>query len=778
MDESMMPPAGAPGRDIQRVDVSYLGEGTEGAEGGMEIVQVLARKWKLAALVALLVCAVGLPMIWFLVKPLYTATSAIEIAPVIPRIVFEDEAGPVPFYSNFMNTQAALIMSTRVLYPLLEEPVVRNLEYLKKAENPLDELRERMRAAEQRGSQLLLVSMTAEDPKAAAEIVNAAVRVYMRIEGGTEATSEDEKLRTLERERDSASEKLRGLYETMHQLAQEFGSSDYQGRQDVMLARVQGLQEQLTQVETARIAIEAQLAMFEEETAERPAESRPAGSQPAESRPAESRPTTREAGVARLRREYINADPLVSALMNRIVEIEQSYDLVALRWQSEDVPELVRMRESLSTIRRKLDESREKAGREFDAFMEEEALVKREQTRAAVEERLRMLQSQEEHIRNLLEQQNEDAVTLGRKGLAIKKLEDEIALTRDLHQTLAQRIQVLRVERQRPARVRVAYEAEAPREPSRDKRSKYSVVLAIGAALFGGVFVVLANQMNRRIERPSDVEAQRGLRVLGTTPKFRQVGEEEEHRAALEDDYRTIRVNLMLSAGKKRGHVMAIGSPQGSDGKTTFAINLATSIAMTGKRVLLVDGDMRKPDVGRYLRLDSSRGLPQVLAGECELKDALQRTMVTTLEVLPSNRSGHYQTELLAGEKLPEMITQLREQYDEIVIDTPAILGLPDAKLWARLADTVVLVARSEKTSARDLAEARVRMEQVGVKISGVVLTDVRSRDSYQKYYHRYGRGWTEEPPAREGGEGDGGLLFRRGGEEREEGEQKGKEGA
>ena len=102
--------------------------------------RALARRWYVAVAAAVVVAGAGLPAIWLLIKPKYTATSAIEIAPVIPAIVFQDESGAMPFYSNYVSTQAQLIKSTRILYPVLEDPVVRKLPFIQQSRDALGDL--------------------------------------------------------------------------------------------------------------------------------------------------------------------------------------------------------------------------------------------------------------------------------------------------------------------------------------------------------------------------------------------------------------------------------------------------------------------------------------------------------------------------------------------------------------------------------------------------------------------------------------------------------------
>jgi tyrosine-protein kinase Etk/Wzc len=184
--------------------------------------------------------------------------------------------------------------------------------------------------------------------------------------------------------------------------------------------------------------------------------------------------------------------------------------------------------------------------------------------------------------------------------------------------------------------------------------------------------------------------------------------------------------------------VLVVTSAQGRDGKTSFAINFATSMALMGRRVLLIDGDLRKPDVARYLNAEYEVGLRDVLAGTCAMGEALHRTDLAVLDILPGGRKAAEREEPLANGRLGELLQELRNEYDEIVIDTPPVLAVSDAKLWALHADGVVFVARSGWSGGRDLLEATRRMRSGAATVSGVVVTGVREQDSYERYQHRY----------------------------------------
>ncbi len=730
MDGLILPPARREDREVEPFMTLATEERVE-SKGG--VFTVLMRKWRLWLLAALTVCAIGMPLIWLLIVPQYTATSAIEVAPVIPWIAFEDDSRPLPLYANYVNTQAALILSNRVLYGVLEDPEVRRLDYLDGIDDPLVHLQENLTAVADRRSQLLLVSMTGDDAVAVTGIANAAVRAYMRVEGGSEATSEDEKLRTLERENTAALEKLRGLYESAYSLGEEFGATDLTSREELLVSRVQALQDELSRIETSRITLRTQQEFLA--TTEKPEEI--------------------VKDLVAQRNEFLQADPILNTYASSVARLEQDYSVAQARYREGSFDIEVR-REALEKLKASLEEARAEAEKRFNKTITAELERRNKDRREELAQALAQLDVRETWVKGLIDEQNKQVIALGRKGLTLKRLDDEIALTRELSQALEQRIQVLRVERKRPARVRVAYTADVPRQPSKDKRAKFSVVLGIGAMLLGATFTLFLHRLDTRVERPTDVEDTCRMRVLGTTPRFEDLEKERIRPRHFLDDCRTIRINLMLAEGGAQTIVVA--SPQRRDGKTTLAINLATSMALAGKNVLLVDGDLRKPEIARYLGLDNSKALANVLGGECALQQAVHETPLSTLRVLPGNRTVCSKHDVLAGKALDGLMDELRSRYDAVVIDTPAVLAMPDAKIWASVADGVVMVARSSSTGVASLMEAKSRIEHADGKVIGVVLTAVRMRDSYEKYYNRYADGYVDEPLAED--EWDAAKVF------------------
>ena len=178
---------------------------------------------------------------------------------------------------------------------------------------------------------------------------------------------------------------------------------------------------------------------------------------------------------------------------------------------------------------------------------------------------------------------------------------------------------------------------------------------------------------------------------------------------------------------------MVVTSPGMLEGKTTFSVNLATSMSRSGKKVLLIDGDLRKPDVADMLSIpaDSGFGLQDVLLGE-EFDKAVYTMPSTGLDVLIADSQSRINGyELLASPGTRQCIDMLSQNYDHVIIDTTPMLAFPDALIWATLGDAVILVSYAGHTTTPDLKEAKDRLTRINVKVLGTVLSNVQSEDSY-----------------------------------------------
>ena len=699
-------------QDITPLEVSV----EPGADSHPSLIKPILRRWYIVLITFLVICAIGVPAIWLLIKPMQAATAAIRVAPIISSILFSDKdsEGVIPMYTNFVNTQADLIISDQVLQRVADDLVDKNLRFFKNAANPVVKLRkalmnEDITVATERNSELIKITMKGRDSIEAAQIVDAFVKAYMAIEVSKEAQGGDQKLAVLENEHRVLTDKLERLRRTIHQMAEEYGSTVLTDRQEIMLKRVADIQAELTTIQTRKITLEAQQQLGQQ------------GISPDK--------------LLKMRYEFINADPTVQVLSGNITELDQGL-IVAKQTLAPANPELQRKSELLEALKARLEEKRQEVGKTFDEMMSQELAKSREDQMANIKAELEQIANYEKRLQDMLAKESADAVELGRKHLAIQDQQEQLELTKELYDTVRRRIQELEMERKRPARISIAYNANITPVPN--KRLKYTAALIFASLAAGCFLAFLRDKADYSLYTPDDVTKRVGIRIIGTTTSADYVDMPKLPQQVV-NDYQTIRANLGLLNGGNIPNKLVITSAGTREGKTTFAINLATSLARAGKKVLLVDGDLRKPDIRRLLNLPKdSRGLQDVLLGK-SFENVVHSIPSEGFDVLTADsRNASDGFELLSLPDVSKYLNLISAKYDHVIIDSPPVLAFPDALLWAKIADGVILTSFAGYTEEQDLREAVGRLAQIKVKVLGTVLSNVRLGHSYYRYGYNY----------------------------------------
>ncbi|TSA53189.1 MAG: polysaccharide biosynthesis tyrosine autokinase, partial [Planctomycetaceae bacterium] len=492
-----------------------------------------------------------------------------------------------------------------------------------------------------------------------------------------------------------------------------YGSVALEGRQDMMLQRVASLLNTLTGVEAERIRLEARVQLLER-TRE---QAIPAGE------------------LLKMRQDYINEDPAVVAFTQRITQLEQEL-IVAGQTLSPTNPVLSQKTELLRILKKHLDDREQEASNAFDNLVAKETAEAGNRQLVTVRSELEQTREYEKRLNDILSQQDTQTIGVGRKQLTIQELQDRLDSTKETYNIVLKRIQDLELQRKRPTRISVHYNADIT--DINDKRIKYSLALVFGSLVCGMGLAYLRDKADQSLRTPDDVAKRIGIRIIGTTTSLNTV-----KPALLPEqivgDYQTIRANLGLLGGRGIPKKLVVTSPNMKEGKTTFAVNLATSLSESGKKVLLIDGDLRKPDVARLLNLPKgSRGLHDVLSG-VKFDQAVFSVASTGLDVLAADfHDAADAYELLALPSTAKRINMISRKYDHVIIDTPPALVFPDALMWAKIGNAVILVSFAGHTTMPDLKQAKDRLSQINVKVLGTVLSSVQAEHSYYRHGHSY----------------------------------------
>src|SRR5204862_459355 len=225
-----------------------------------------------------------------------------------------------------------------------------------------------------------------------------------------------------------------------------------------------------------------------------------------------------------------------------------------------------------------------------------------------------------------------------------------------------------------------------------------------------------------------------------------------EKPSLISESFRSTLLSIQLAkpAGAD-AQVLVVASAEPLEGKSTVASNLGIAIAETGKQVLLIDADLRKPKVHDVFGVVNDRGLSTFLSarGSAGFHELIQDTKVPRLFILTSGPGSGKATSLLQGPRMPELLRRLRIEFETILIDTPPMLQLPDARLLGRMADQVILVVRSGKTSRDAAMAARQRFAEDGTRVLGTILNHWDPKSSPNGFYNTSYKNFTKHYASR-----------------------------
>ena len=210
---------------------------------------------------------------------------------------------------------------------------------------------------------------------------------------------------------------------------------------------------------------------------------------------------------------------------------------------------------------------------------------------------------------------------------------------------------------------------------------------------------------------------------------------------AAAEAYKLLRANLQFTLPKEGCHIIGMTSSLRGEGKSTTAINLAYSMAQSGKRVLLIDADMRLPSVGSRLALEQAPGLSNLLANLCSPEEALRETSYfSNWYVMPSGDIPPNPSELLGSARMEELLDKLSRSFDFIILDLPPIGIVSDALAVSTITDGLLVVVRQNYSNRKALGDCMYQIERFNVKFLGFVMTGVSGGEGAYKQYGRYNK--------------------------------------
>ncbi len=535
------------------------------------------------------------------------------------------------------------------------------------------------------------LSFTFSDPEKAAEIVNAVADAY--------------KMDQLESKFEATREANEWLSERLHELRQEVHAAEL---------AVQKLKEQGNLVRTRGATL------LEQHTGELNA----------------------QLVMARIERSQAEArhqwakNNLASENILENLDIKGSTELKDLRAQESDLrrrqvelssrygprhPEMLKLASELNEVTSKI---KEESRRVLEILANEVAVAK------AKEEAL---------LSSLNELKNQTSRSL-RTEVELAELERQAEVTRTLYENFLSKFQISseQEELHRPD-VRVISYADPPGSPSHPDKRRIMIVGGLIGLMLGLMSAFLLEVLDRGFRQSEQVEQATGLSVLGMTPLLRKRKKSpvdyvvEKPLSQMAEAIRGVRAAIQLSNVDHPPKTVMVASSLPAEGKTTFCATLGRVAAMAGAKVLLIDGDLRRPRIAKMLDLEPESWLEEVLTGKASLRSAVTPDPKTGLHVLCGKGKTPNASDLLGSKRMIRLIQNASDIYDLIIIDTPPLMGVTDAWSLAQSVDELIFVVRWAETPRETVRAAMRQIEILNLPAKGIVLTQVDTRK--QSYY-------------------------------------------
>jgi polysaccharide biosynthesis transport protein len=361
--------------------------------------------------------------------------------------------------------------------------------------------------------------------------------------------------------------------------------------------------------------------------------------------------------------------------------------------------------------------------------------------------------AQERSLTGALDAQKSEALGLNRKGIEYTVLQREAESNRQVYESLLQRTKETGISGElKSSNIRVVDPAEVPTSPVLPRRSNDLMMALLAGSVLALGLVFLFEYLDNRIKSPQELRAL-NLAFLGMVPKIDNSGPTLLNDAvppAFGEAIRAVRTNVLFSSAEEGVRTVVVTSAGPGEGKSLFSSNLSVSLAQAGQRVLHIDADMRRPRVHDIFDVSQEPGFSNLLVGDCKPSEAVRKTGIANLCVLPAGMIPPNPAELLGSKRCAEYLATLGEHFDWVVIDSPPVLAVADASVLANAASGVIFVIGADQTT-RNTAKAAVdQLNAVQAHVIGAVLNraDVERNPYYYSAYYRkeYSRYYAKAP--------------------------------
>ncbi|MGB2665238.1 MAG: polysaccharide biosynthesis tyrosine autokinase [Candidatus Acidiferrum sp.] len=701
---------------------------------------LILRKHQWLILSFLLAVVTFVSIATFRMKPIYVASAKLEIDRESTNILPFPGADPYDFemdLDNYIETQSRVLMSeTMALQTIRNNNLADNPEFsgggdsgaiaagsLKNQKLPpeIGAFLGSLSVKRIPNTRLVEVTFESTDPQLAAELLNAHLENYIQQNYSSRYKETTDASKWLQSELDELSIKVRRSEDARIEYERNNQIWNVDDRNNVTTERLSDLNKQLTEAQSDSLKKQALYEFAKEGELD---------------------------AVPQLRDNLV-----LQGLQTKRADLSLQYT-DAVNQYGPNFPKVQRLQEQMKGV-------------------DEQIVRERKGIIAQLDSDYREAKQHEELLNKALDDQKGEVSVMSGKMIQYNILKREAEANKVLYDSLQTKLKEAQISSGlKSSNIRIVDPAMVPSTPSRPAKGR-NIALAFLVGLVGGIGLALLREyLDNTVKTPDDIENLVGLPSLAVVPLFvdsdtatragyfktassngheKRIELVAQHlpKSQMSEAFRALRTALLLSQADRPPQVILVTSALPREGKTTAAANLAVTLAQLGDKTVLVDGDLRKPGVGRLLNLGTAKypGLSSYLAGVSTLDVVtVPHPVIANLAAIPTGPLPPNPADLLSSHRLVEAIAELRKKYKFVVIDSPPIMAATDAVILSVQTDGVLLVVRSGQTPKEAFTRARELLVSVKAPMLGVVLNAVDSRApdyyySYRYYPYSYGYG-------------------------------------
>ena len=717
---------------------------------------LIKRRWIIATIFTVLVLTVAVNT--FTAMPIYEATARIIIEKENPNLMsIQEVMGVDSTGTDYYQTQYKIIESRIVarevirkldlenspeFFPEPKDNVLANLKrsvgealtgakdwvvsLLKTGEDAdtagasaeedlsldselVTEFIERVKVSPIENSRLVDVSIEAKDPVMSSRMANALVSAYIGQNLETKLSAAKGAVQWLgerindERKKVEIAEKVLLEYKERHQIITDFSSD----AENITAQKLAELNAQVLDAESQRVGVE-----------------------------------TRYQQAISLEKTPEMLDSIPEVLSNDLIQEIKKMEVVLFNRMSELSKKYGRNHPQMRAIDSEL------------ADLTKRKVVEARRVVNSLKNEYKLALAREESLKRALARQKTESLKLNKKAVQFGVLQREAESSRQMYELLIKRFKETSLtEEMKTGNIRIIDKAEVPQSPVKPRKKRNILLAVIVGLTLGFGTALFLEYLDNTIKLPEDVKEHLEIPYLGPVPAItsndipahvaRDLVTVHSPKSAAAESYRSIRTGILFSSADAAPRTIVFTSASPDEGKTMTAANIGVAMANAGSRVLLLDCDMRRPRIHKIFGVDRKIGLSSILVGTGSAKDAIVPSSVENLDILPVGPIPPNPSEIIGSKKMGLLLSDLKKQYDRVLIDSPPISAVTDAVILAQMADSLLLVVRAGETPRQVIQHALAQVRSVNANILGAVLNAVSvGRDSYyyyQYYYYYYG---------------------------------------